>query len=87
MKAISNTLTLFRLAGILVVCWAVPLLLCHYAGPVVGALGAAGAGALWYSQYRLPTGKERRGGSFWLVAGGYGVIGVILLVCLGRLLG
>jgi len=78
---------LFRLAGMLVACLAVPPLLCHYAGPAVGALGAAGAAAFWYSQYRLPAWKERSGSSFWFVAGGYGVIVITLLVSLGRLIG
>ena len=86
MKAISNSLTLFRLAGMLVVCWAAPYLVAHYVGPAAGALAAAGAAALWYSLYRLPPWKERRSYSFWFVAGGYGVIGVTLLLCLGRLL-
>lgn len=87
MKAIPNTVLLFRLAGMLVVCLAVPPLLCHYVGPAVGALGASGAAAFWYSQYRLPAWKERSGFSFWFVAGGYGVIGTTLLVSLGRLIG
>jgi hypothetical protein len=86
MKAIPNHLMLFRLGGMLVVCWAVPPLLCHYAGPAAGALGAAGAAALWYSQYRHPAWKSKGGSSFWFVAGGYVVIGIGLLVCLGRLL-
>ena len=78
---------LFRLTGVLVVCLAVPPLLLHYVGPAAGALGALAAAALWYSQYRFPAWKERSGSSFWFVAGGYGVIGITLLVCLGRLLG
>ena len=86
MKAIPNSVMFFRLAALLVVCWAVPPLLYYYVGPVAGALGAVAAAALWYSQYRLPTWKERGGASFWFVAGGYGVISVTLLLCLGRLL-
>ena len=76
----------FRLAGMILGCLVVPPLLCHYAGPAIGALGALGAAALWYSQYRLPTWSERSGSSFWFVAGGYGFIGLTLAVCLGRLL-
>jgi hypothetical protein len=87
MKAIPNSIMLFRLAGMLVVCLAVPPLLGYYAGPALGALGASGAAAFWYSQYRLPTWKERSGSPFWFVAGGYGIIGVTLLISLGRLIG
>jgi len=87
MKAISNNVMHVRLAGMLVVCLAVPPLLCHYAGPAIGALGAAGAAAFWYSQYRLPSWRERSGSSFWFVTGGYAVIGITLLVSLGRLIG
>ena len=87
MKAIPNSTMLIRMFAMLVGCWAVPPLLCHYVGPAAGALAAGGAAALWYSQYRLPTWKERGGSSFWFVAGGYGVIGIILLMSLGRLLG
>jgi hypothetical protein len=86
MKAIPNSTMLFRLLGMLVLCWAIPPLVCHYAGSAAGALAAAGAAALWYSQYRLPTWSERSGSSFWFVAGGYGFIGLTLAVCLGRLL-
>jgi hypothetical protein len=87
MKAIPNAVPLARLGGMMIVCASVPALLCHYVGPAAGALGAAGAAALWYSQYRFPTWSERGGVSFWFVVGGYGVIGISLLVCLGRLLG
>ncbi len=83
----NNIVTLFRLIGMVVVCWAVPSLLCHYVGPAAGALGALGAAALWYSQYRFPSRKQRSGPYFWFVAGGYGFIGITLLACLGRLLG
>jgi hypothetical protein len=86
MKAIPNSVVFFRLAVMLTACWAAPPLLCYYAGAVVGALAAGAAGALWYSQYRVPSWQERRGYAFWFVAGGYGVAGVTLLVCLGRLL-
>jgi hypothetical protein len=78
---------LFRLAGMLVICIAVPPLLYHYAGPAVGALGAIGAGLLWNWQYRFPPWTERGAPSFWFAAGGYGPIGLTLLVCLNRLLG
>ena len=87
MKATPNTIMLFRLAGMLVVCIAVPPLLYRYAGPAVGALGATGAGLLWYSQYRFPPWKESTAPSFWFAAGGYGPIGLTLLVCLHQLLG
>ena len=86
MNAIPNSLMFFRLIGMLVACWAVPPLLFYYLGPAVGALGASGAAALWYWQYRLPTWQEQSGYCFWFVVGGYGVIGVTLLLCLGRLL-
>ena len=86
MKATSNTVMLFRLGGMLVVCIAVPPLLYHYAGPAVGALSAAGAALLWYSQYRVPAWEDRGHPSFWFAAGGYGPIGLTLLVCLGQLL-
>ena len=76
----------FRLVGMVGVCSAAPPLLCYYAGPAVGALGAGGAAALWYSQYRLPAWNERGGSSFWFVASVYGFIGITLMVCLGRLL-
>ena len=82
----TSSVILCRLIGMLVVCWAVPPLLCHYLGPAVGGLGASGAAALWYSQYRFPARKERSGFYFWFVASGYGFIGLTLLVCLGRLL-
>jgi hypothetical protein len=85
-KSIPDSVVLFRLGGMLVACWAVPLLLCHYVGPVAGALGAVGAAALWYSQYRFPAWRERSGYPFWFAASGYVVITVLLLVCLGRLL-
>jgi hypothetical protein len=87
MKAKPNTIMLFRLAGMLVVCIAVPPLLYHYAGAAVGALGATGAALLWYSQYRFPAWEDRSSPSFWFAAGGYGPIGLTLLVCLGQLLG
>jgi len=86
MKAIPNNIMLLRLVGMLVVCWAVPPLLCHYVGSVAGALAALGAAAFWYSQYRLPAWRERTASSFWFVAVGYGVIGITLVVCLGRLM-
>lgn len=82
----NNSVILLRLIGMLVVCWAVPPLLCHYAGPAVGALGASVAAAFWYSQYRFPVRKQTSGPYFWYVASGYGFIGITLLVCLGRLL-
>ncbi len=78
---------LFRLIGITFVCLVVPPLLGHYVGPAFGALGAVGAVGFWYSQYRFPDRKQRSGPYFWFVAGGYGFIGLTLLVCLGRLLG
>jgi len=78
---------LLRLAGMLVLCLAAPPLLCHYVGPVAGALSASGAAGFWYMQYRLPTWKERSRSSFWFVASGYGVIGITLLVSVGRLIG
>jgi hypothetical protein len=87
MKAIPNSVMLFRLSGVLAVCLAAPLLLYLFVGPAVGALGAAGAGAFWYPQYRLPAPSGIRGAYFWFVTGGYVAIGVTLLVCLGRLLG
>jgi hypothetical protein len=86
MKAIPNRVVLFRLLGIWAGCMAVPPLLWHYVGPALGALGAAGAAALWFSQYRLPAWEGRNEGSFWFVASGYGIIGITLLMCLGRLL-
>jgi len=87
MKASSNNILLFRLAGMVVVCLAVPPLLHHYLGPAVGALSALGACGFWYSQYRLPSWKERAGASFWFVAGGYFIIGMTLLFSLGGLSG
>lgn len=87
MKAIPQSIILFRLIGMLVACWAVPALLCHYMGPAVGSLGAAGAAAFWYSRYRFPSRKQGCGPQFWFVAIGYMFIGVTLAVCLGRLLG
>jgi len=83
----SNSVILIRLIGMLVVCLAAPPLLFHYLGPALGALGAAGAAVFWYSQYRRPPWQDRDSPFFWFVAGGYGVIGGTLLVCLGRLLG
>jgi hypothetical protein len=70
MSPISNRIMLVRLAGMLVVCVAVPPLLCHYVGAVYGAGGASGAAALWYSQYRLPSCNKRSGSAFWFVPGG-----------------
>ena len=87
MKAIPDSVMLFRLAGMLIACWAVPVVLCYYVGPAVGALGAVGAAVLWYSQYRLPTRTESKAASFWFVAVGYAVIGITLMVCLARLIG
>lgn len=87
MTAKPNTVMLVRLAGMLIVCIAVPPLLYRYAGPGFGALGATGAALLWYSQYRLPAWKDRSTPSFWFVAGGYGPIGLTLLACLSRLVG
>ncbi len=86
MKAISNSLMLFRLVSMVVACWALPALLYYGVGPAAGALGAAGAAALWFWQYRVPTRRGRGGSSFWFVAGGYAVIGLTLLAGLGRLL-
>ena len=87
MNAVSNSITLFRIAGMFLACWVVPPLLCHYLGPAVGALGALGAGGFWYSQYRFPPREQRKGPYFWFVASGYGCIGITLVVCLGRLVG
>jgi hypothetical protein len=87
MKSTANQLVVVRLAGLLAACWVVPPLLFHYWGAVVGALAAAGAMGLWYSQYQLPIWKDGRAASFWFVASGYGVIILTLLVSLGRLAG
>lgn len=83
----NNGIELFRLVGVLLVCWGVPPLLCYYVGSALGALGASGAAAFWYSRYRLPAWEGRSRASFWFVATGYGVIGITLLICLGKLLG
>jgi hypothetical protein len=83
----NNSVVLFRLIAMSMVCLAAPPLLCRYVGPAIGALGALGAAAFWYSQYRFPARKERSGPYFWFVAGGYGVIAITLVVCLGRLRG
>jgi hypothetical protein len=85
-KTTPNSLVLMRLSGMMFACWGIPPLLDRLAGPVPGALASLGAAGLWYWQYRLPTFQKRGGFSFWFVAGGYGVIGLTLLVCLGRLL-
>lgn len=82
-----NSVILFRLIGMSVVCLAAPPLLCHFVGPLIGALSALGAAAFWYSQYRFPSPKQRSGPYFWFVTGGYGFIGITLVVCLGRLMG
>jgi hypothetical protein len=87
MNAIPNSIVLFRLLGVLVVCWAVPVLLCYLVGPTFGVIGALGAAVFWYVQYRLPAWRERSGFSFWFVVSGYGIIGVTLLVSLGRMMG
>lgn len=87
MNADSNSITQYRLAGMLLVCWAVPPALCYYLGSAVGALGALGVAAFWYSQFRLPAWKERSNPSFWFVVGGYGLIGITLIGCLGRFIG
>jgi hypothetical protein len=83
----SNSLMFGRLAGLIAICLAGPPLLCILAGPILGALGAATSAVFWYSRYRFPARQERRGPGFWLVIGGYAVIGLTLVVCLGRLLG
>ena len=86
MKAVPNNIALFYLAGMLVACLAVPLMLARYVGFWAGGMGAAAAAALWYSQYRIPARNQRAGLYFWFVAGGYSCIGVILLGCLSQLL-
>lgn len=86
MKATSNSVMLIRLTGVVVVCLVGPPLLCIFAGPAIGGLGAATSAAFWYSRYRFPA-REEQGAGFWLVVGGYAVIGITLLVCLGRLIG
>ncbi len=86
MKAISSNIILFRLAGMLLFCLALPPLLCAFVGPGSGALSAVAAGALWYSQYRRPA-WDKSGFGFWFVIGGYTLIGITLLICLGRLVG
>ncbi len=86
MKAISNSLILYRLAGMLLLCLALPPLLCAFVGPGSGALSAVAAGALWFSQYRRPA-WDKSGSGFWFVIGGYVLIGITLLGSLGRLLG
>jgi len=86
MKAISDNVILFRLAAMLLLCLALPPLLCAFVGPGVGAVGALAAAALWYSQYRRPA-WEKNGSGFWFVIGGYALIGITLLLCLGRILG
>jgi hypothetical protein len=86
MKATSNSGMLFRLTGVMALCLAGPLLLWYFAGPLLGGLGAVAAVAFWYSRYRFPA-REERGSGFWLVVGGYVVIGITLLACLGRLIG
>ncbi len=83
----NNSVILLRLIGMSVACLAVPPVLCRYLGPALGALGASGAAVFWYSQYRIPVPKEQSGPYFWFVAGGYGFIGITLVVCLGRLMG
>lgn len=74
-----------RLVGVLILCCAAPPLLCHYLGPAVGTLAAAGAAGLWYSQYRFEAWTQRRDACFWFVASGYGFIALTLVVCLARL--
>jgi hypothetical protein len=86
MKTISNHAILFHLAGMLLLCLALPPLLCAFVGPGIGALSALAAGALWYSQFRHPA-WDKSGSGFWFVIGGYALVGITLLVCLGRLLG
>jgi hypothetical protein len=86
MKTISSSVMLFRLTAVVVVCLAGPPLLCYFAGPAIGALSAATSAGFWYSRYRFPA-REEQGSGFWLVVGGYGVIGIALLVCLSRLIG
>jgi hypothetical protein len=83
----SNRVMHYRMVSMVVVCLTVPPLLGFLVGAALGALGAVGAAGFWFSQYRLPAWEDRGGPSFWLVAGGYGVIGLNLLVCLGRLVG
>ncbi len=82
----NNGVMVLRLGGTLALCLAAPLLLCYAGGNALGAAGSAGAGAFWYSQYGLPKWKERGGVSFRFVFCGYAVIGLMLLVCLVRLL-
>ena len=87
MKVVSSSVMLFRLTGVVVVCLVGPPLLGYFAGPAIGALGAATSAGFWYSRYRFPARGEKKESGFWLVIGGYGVIGITLLVCLGRLIG
>jgi len=83
----NSGVILIRLIAMVVVGWAVPPLLCHYLGPAVGALGASGAAAFWYSQYRFPARRQRSSAYFWFVTSGYACIGITLVVCLSRLAG
>ena len=86
MKAISTSVMLLRLAGMVLACFALPPLLCFYVGSAAGLISASAAAALWYSQYRLPSWTERGCSSFWFVAAGYSVIGLTLFISLARLL-
>ena len=82
-----NRIAFYRQMGIWVGCLAVPPLLGFFVGPALGVLAAVGAGAFWFVQYGQPAWKSTSGSPFWYLVGGYGVIGLTLLVCLGRILG
>lgn len=80
----NDALIGFRLLGMVLVCWVVPAVLCHFAGPALGAVGALAAAAFWYHQYRFPARKDRSGAYWGYVTGGYAIISITLVICLGR---